>query len=91
MEDQLKRLIKVVTDSFEAVMQENRESNHEEFDAIRDKMNSIYDVVSRKTPERYVMHEVPSISTEPRARNVQVPPTVIDMGSEEVNISLRLL
>ena len=32
-----------------------------------------------------------SISTEPRARNVQVPPTTIDVGNEEVHQLLRPL
>ena len=89
MEDQLQRLIKAVTDSFEAMMQAIRESNHEEFVAVRDRLNSIFDVVSRKTPWRHVMQEVSSISFEPQARNVQVPSTTIDAGSEEVNLLLQ--
>ena len=82
MEDQLKRLIKAVTDSSKFAMQVIRGSNQEGFAAVRDKLNSFYDVVSRKTPEKYVMQEFPSISTEPRARNVQVLPTAIDTRSE---------
>ena len=91
MEDQLKRLIKAVTDSSEAAMQAIRESNQEAFVAVRDKLNSIYDVVSRKTPKKDVMQEFPSISTDSRARNIQVPSTVIDAGREEVNQLLRPL
>ena len=85
MEDQLQRLIKVVTDSFEAAKQEIRESNHEEFDAVRDRLNSIFDIVSRKTSMRPMMRDILSISTEPWARNVQFPLTVIDVGNEEVH------
>ena len=55
MEDQLHRLIKVVIDSSEATTQEIRESNQEGFVAVRDKLNSIYYVVSMKTPRKYVM------------------------------------
>ena len=54
-EAQLQRLINVVTKSSEAVMQAIRESNLEGFAVVRDKLNSIYDVVSRKTPEKGVM------------------------------------
>ena len=81
----------MVTESSKAVTQAIQESNHEEFVAIRDRLNSIFDVVYRKTPERHVMQEVPSISTEPWDRNVQVPLTAIDMGSEEMNLLLRPL
>ena len=88
MKDQLERLIKVVTNSSEDAMQVIRDSNHEDFVVVRDKLNSIYDVVSRKTPEKSVMEEFPSISTDPQAINVQVPPTAIDVGSEEVNLLL---
>ena len=35
------------------------------------------------------MRDFPPISIEPRARNMQVPPTVIDMGNEEVHQLLR--
>ena len=70
MEDQLKRLIKAVTDSSEAAKQVIRESNQEGFAAVRDKLNYIYDVVSKRTPEKNVMEEFLSTSTEPRARNV---------------------
>ena len=58
---------------------------------IRDKLNYIYDVVSRKTPEKDVMEEFSSIGTEPRARNIQVPLIAFDTGSEEVNLLLRPL
>ena len=54
-------------------------------------MNSIYDVISRKTLEKDVMQEFVSISTELQDRNVQFPPTSIDTGIEEVNLLLRPL
>ena len=84
-------LIQVVTDSSEVAMQVIRESNQEGFAAVIDKLNSIYDVVSRKTPEKDLIQEFSSISTEPWARNVQVPLTAINTVSEEVNLLLRPL
>ena len=68
-----------------------QESNQEGFPKVRDKLNDIYDVVSRKKPEKDVMQEFSSISTEPRARKVQVPLAAIDAGSEEVNLLLGSL
>ena len=68
-----------------------RESNHKEFGAVRDRLNSIFAIVSRQTPVRHVMQEFPSISIEPRARNIQFPPTMIDVGSEVVNQLLRVI
>ena len=47
LEDQLQWLIKAVTNSSEATMKVIWESNHEEFAAVRDRLNSIFDVVSR--------------------------------------------
>ena len=47
MEDQLQRLIKAVTDSSEVATQAFRESNNEEFGVVRDRLNSIFDIVSR--------------------------------------------
>ena len=91
MKDELECLIKAVIDSSEAATQAIRESNKEEFSTVRDKLNSIDDVVSRKTPEKNMMQEFPSISTEPRARNFQVPPTMIDVGNAEVNLWLEPL
>ena len=52
MEDQLQWFIKVVTDSSEAATQVIRESNHEEFGVVRDRLNSIFDIVSRNTSVR---------------------------------------
>ena len=69
-------------------MQTIRQSNQEGFVAVRDKLNSIYDVFYRKALEKYVMQEFPSINTKPQARNIQVPPTAINTGSEEVNLLL---
>ena len=82
MEDQLQRLIKAVTDSSEAAEQAIWKSNQEGFAAVRDKLNSIYDVVSKRTPKRIVMQELPSIISKLWARNVQAPMTAIDTGSE---------
>ena len=55
MKDQLEPLIKAVTDSSKATMKMRQESNHEEFVVVRDKLNSIYDFISRKTPKNDVM------------------------------------
>ena len=82
-------LIKAVTDSSKAMTQVIRESNHETFGEVRDKLNSIFDIVSRKKSKRTKMQDIPSISTEPWDRNVQVPPTVINAGNEEVHQLLR--
>ena len=70
-------------------MQAIRESNLEGFSTVRDKLNSIPGVVSRKTPEKDVMQEFPSINTKLRARNIQVPPIAINARSEEVNLLLQ--
>ena len=48
MEDQLQWLIKVVTESSEAVTQEIQESNHAKFGAVRSNLEYIFDIVSRK-------------------------------------------
>ena len=61
------------------------ESNHEEFGVVRDKLNSIFDIISIQTSMRPMMQYVLSISTEPRDRKVQVPSTAIDVGNEEVH------
>ena len=58
---------------------------------VRDKLDSIYVVVSKTTPERAVMQEFLVISTEPWARNVQVPSIAINAGSKKVNSLLQPL
>ena len=72
----------MVTDFSTVATKFIHESNEEGFVEVKDKLNSIYDVVSKKTLEKVVMQEFSSISTEPRVRNVQVPLTVIDTASE---------
>ena len=65
LEDQLQRLIKAVTNSSTTVTKLICKSNKQGFAQVKDKLTSIYDVVSRKTPEKVVMQEVSSIGTEP--------------------------
>ena len=91
MENQLHRPIKVVTDTSDAVAQVMRVSSQEGFSAVSGKLDSIFAVVSKATLEKAVMQDFPMISTESRARNVQVPPTAIDAGSTEVNSLLQPL
>ena len=75
----------MVTESSEDMTQVIHKSNNKEFGVVRDRLNSIFDIVSRQASMRHVMREVPSIITEPRARYVQDPLTTIDLGSEEVH------
>ena len=65
-----------------------RQSNHEGFYTVRDKLDSIYDAIRKAAPVSTPVQELPSISTEPPAKNVQVPPIAIEAGSEDVNSSL---
>ena len=81
----------MVTNSSEAVTQAIQESNHEEFGVVRDSLNSIFDIVSRRPYPRPMMQDILSIGTEPWARNMQVPPTMIDVGNEEVHQLLRTI
>ena len=89
MEDQLQRLIKAVTDSSAVVTKAICESNHEEFSVVRDRLDSIFGIIFRQTSVQPIMQDISSISTEPRARNMQVPPTAIDARNEEVHQLLR--
>ena len=70
MEDQMQQLIKAVTNSSEATTQAIWESNQEWFAAVREMLNSIYDVVSKRTLDRNAIQEFLLINTEPQARNV---------------------
>ena len=48
MEHQLQHLIKSITGSPKATTQVIRESNHEELGVVRDRLDSIFDVVSKE-------------------------------------------
>ena len=89
MEDQLQRLIKAVTDSSADATKAIRESNHEEFGVVRDRLDSIFGIISRQTSVRPILQDIPSISVETWAKNVQVPPTAIDVNNEEVHQLLQ--
>ena len=52
MEDQLQLLIKVVTVSSMDAIKVIRESNHEEFGVVRDRLDSIFGIISRQTSVR---------------------------------------
>ena len=82
MEDQLQPLIKIITDSSTATTTTIHESSHEEFGTVRDRLESIFDIISKQTSARPLLQDNPSINTEPRVRNVQVPLTVIDASNE---------
>ena len=91
MEDQLQRLIKVVTDSSMDATKVIPESNHEEFGVVRDRLDSIFGIVYRNASTRTMMQDILSIDTESWDRKVQVPLTAIDMGNEEFHQLLRLI
>ena len=85
MKDQLQRVIKVVTNSFMTMRKEIQESNHEEFDMVRDRLDSIFYIVSKRTYARPMMQYIQSITTEPQDRNMQFPPNMIDIGNGEIH------
>ena len=65
MEDQLQWLIKVVTNSSTSATMAIRESNHEEFGMVRDRPESIFDIISKQPSARPLLQDNPLISTEP--------------------------
>ena len=85
MADQLQRLIKVVIDSSADATKVIWESNQEEFRVVRDRLDSIFGIISRHTFVRPILRDIPSISTEPQARNMQVPLTALDVNNEAVH------
>ena len=56
---------------------------------VRDRLESIFYIISKQTSVRPLLQDSPSISTEPRARTIQVPPTAIKAGNEEVHQQLH--
>ena len=89
MEDQLQRIIEDVTDSSMTSTTTIHESKHEAFGAVRNKLESIFDIVTKEPSTRTLLQDSPSINTEPWARNVQVPPSVIDASGEEFHQQLH--
>ena len=85
MEDQLQRLIKAITDSSTAATKPIHESNHEEFGVVRNRPDSIFDIISKQPSARNLLQDNASISTKPWSSNVQVTLTAIDVGNEEVH------
>ena len=65
MEDQLQQIIKAVTDSSVDATKAIWESNHEEFGVVRDRLDSIFGIVSRQTSVRPMMQDISLISTDP--------------------------
>ena len=88
MEVQLNWLVKAINDANNATKKEMNKSVQEGFTEVRTKLDSVYDIVSKRAPESMIVQENVSISTEPRARNVQILSTYIDVRSEELNTSL---
>ena len=61
------------------------------FTEVRTKLDSLYDVVLKRALESVTFQEFTSINTEPRVRNVQIPPTAMDAGREDLNTLLQKL
>ena len=83
MEDQLQWLINAIVDSSMAATTVIRKSNHEEFGAVRSRLESIFNIVSKQPSARPLLQDILSISIEPQVWNVQVPSTAIDVGNVE--------
>ena len=66
-------------------------SHHEGFSTVRANLDFIYDEIVKVALEIAAVQSLPSISTKPRARNFQVPPTTINARIEDVNSSLQQL
>ena len=64
MEDQLQQLIQAITDSSTTATTMIRESNHEEFGVVRDRLESIFNIISTQTQARPLLQDNPSINTE---------------------------
>ena len=81
MEVQLNWLVNAFNNAIDAVAKEMKKSKQDGFFDVSKKMDSLYNVVFKRAPEEGEMvQELPSISTEPRDRNVQIPSTVTDTG-----------
>ena len=89
MENQLQQLTKDIIDAFDLAVQAMHVSSQEGFTMVSVKLDSIFAVVSKVTPEKVVLQDFSMIGTEPQAENVQVALTVIDVGSTEVNSLLQ--
>ena len=57
-----------------------KKSSQEGFTKVRTKLDFVYNIVFQRVPESATAQEYVSISIEPRARNVQIPPTTISTG-----------
>ena len=88
MEAQLQWLVKAVNDKTDVVSKEMKKSAYEGFMEVISKLDYVYNIVLQRVLESTVVQEYFSISTEPWARNVQIPPTAIDVEWEDLNISL---
>ena len=67
------------------------QSTQEGFVEVRNKLDSVYNDVLKRSPESAIVQEFSLILIEPRARNIQVPPTAIDIGNADVTSSLHHL
>ena len=81
----------VVTDSFNTTAKEMWQSSQEGFIEVRMKLDSIYNVVSRRALESAVVQEFATISIEPWGKNVQDPLTAIEAGNKDLNFALQQL
>ena len=91
MEAQLNRLIKAIKNEIDAEAKEMTKSAQVGFTQVRTKLDSLYDVVLKRAPERVTMQGFVSINIEPQVRNVQIPLIAIDAGREDLNTSLQQL
>ena len=91
MEGQLQQLINTIADSSTAATTVIHESNHEEFGAVRSRLESIFYIISKQPLAIPLMQDSPSINTKPQVRNVQVPLTSINAGNDEVHQQLHLI
>ena len=78
MEVRLNWLVKAINDATDATAKEMKKSSQEGFIKVRTKLGSVYVVVSKRAQESVTVQEFASISTGPQARNVQIPPIVIN-------------
>ena len=91
MEAQLHKIVKVVNDVTDAATKEMKKSAQEGFTEVTKKLDSVYNIILQRVLESAAAQEYMLISTEPRARNVQIPPTAIALVGVYLNTSLQQL
>ena len=87
----MNQLVKVVNNATDVAAKEIKKSTKDGSVEVSTKMDSLYNVFFKIALESEVVQEFVSINTEPWVRNLQIPPTAIDVGSKDVNTSLQQL